>query len=198
MSSASKVKAAKAAAFQWRQDARTRGIVADDAAAEFERIRAQRGNLSASAIVDESRPKNAVLHPVFVWNDKEAAEYYRRMQARSLIRALVRVETPTEPEHREYVMIREPVSDDGSKDLDNLTPKPVRAKYLPMTEVVTRGDHLSSALAALQRKLNEASASLAEVTNLAAGSGTDKLAYIGLAAKALESASNAIKAAVNA
>lgn len=44
------------------------------------------GELTASLVVDEARPKNAPLHPFFEWDDKAAAEEFRLTQARAMIR----------------------------------------------------------------------------------------------------------------
>jgi len=41
-----------------------------------------------SAIVDEARPSESVLHPMFEWDDLAAAESYRREQARHHLREL--------------------------------------------------------------------------------------------------------------
>jgi hypothetical protein len=43
--------------------------------------------------VDEARPEDAVLHPVFTWDDPVAAEKYREIEARTLIKR-VRVICP--------------------------------------------------------------------------------------------------------
>lgn len=40
-------------------------------------------------IVDRARPDDAPLHPHFQWSDPEAAELYRRWQARSLVNHLI-------------------------------------------------------------------------------------------------------------
>lgn len=53
---------------------------------ELERIRQKHdGKLLPANIVDESRPKTAVLHPEFEWNDKKAAELYRQYRARNIV-----------------------------------------------------------------------------------------------------------------
>lgn len=65
------------------------GTTAQAAGEELARIEAEHGSLSPSLVVDESRDESAVLHPVFDWNDKTAAEKYRRVQAGNLIRAVV-------------------------------------------------------------------------------------------------------------
>ena len=66
-----------------------RSVTPGDAWHELNRIRESRdGQLHARDVVDESRPNDAPLHPVFEWDDAEAAEQYREHQARTLIRSV--------------------------------------------------------------------------------------------------------------
>ncbi len=61
-----------------------------DAYEVIEGIRAQcDGFVSPGAIVDASRPVRAVLHGMFEWDDKKAADGYRKDQARAIVQALV-------------------------------------------------------------------------------------------------------------
>ena len=46
------------------------------------------GQVTTQAIVDAARPADSPLHAMFLWNDKEAAETYRRQQAGLYIRCL--------------------------------------------------------------------------------------------------------------
>ena len=62
-----------------------RGITADEAAEELDRIRQKYGTLRPEYVVEESREESSVLHQCFQWNDAVAAEKYRTSQARKLI-----------------------------------------------------------------------------------------------------------------
>lgn len=53
-------------------------------------IRARAGYLTPALVVEEARDPESPLHGRFEWDDGEAAEQYRQIQARRLIR-LVRV-----------------------------------------------------------------------------------------------------------
>lgn len=55
---------------------------------ELERIKAKRGQLDPQGIVHEARPEDAPLHPAFEWDDAIAAESYRCVQARDLIKTV--------------------------------------------------------------------------------------------------------------
>lgn len=69
------------------------GIDPQSAGEELERIRQRDKTIRPEVVVDEARPEDAVLHPAFEWRDPEAAEKYRQIQARQLIKK-VRVICP--------------------------------------------------------------------------------------------------------
>ena len=64
-------------------------VSAEDAGKELERIRIKYGTLKAEDVVEESKAKDSVLHSVFEWNNKEAADAWRINQAKALIRNVV-------------------------------------------------------------------------------------------------------------
>lgn len=61
----------------------------EDRRNELKRIYERDGCLRPSAIVKEARPRRAVLHNEFEWDDKVAGHEYRLGQARKLIRITV-------------------------------------------------------------------------------------------------------------
>jgi hypothetical protein len=69
------------------------GVDAQTAGQELDRIRRRDGTIRPSVVVNESRPEEAPLHPVFEWRDAVAAEKYREHQATNLVK-VVRVVTP--------------------------------------------------------------------------------------------------------
>ena len=73
------------------------GVDAQTAGEELDRIRQEHGTLEPGTVVDESRPDEAPLHPVFEWCDPKAAELYREHQATHLIKQ-VRVIVPPRSE----------------------------------------------------------------------------------------------------
>lgn len=54
------------------------------------------GGLTASRLVDASRPEDAPLHGEFEWHDHIAAEEYRKEQAREIMRHLIIVQPEDE------------------------------------------------------------------------------------------------------
>ena len=75
------------------EDAVRFGIDPQEAGEELERIKQRDGTIVPAAVVDEARPDDAILHPAFEWQDPVAAEQYRLIQARTLIKR-VRVICP--------------------------------------------------------------------------------------------------------
>ena len=56
------------------------------------------GGLAPEVIVEEAKDPQAVLHTCFEWNDSQAAQKYREVQARTVIRNLVTVHIAKEEE----------------------------------------------------------------------------------------------------
>lgn len=76
--------------FRWKDGARApAGLSAAAVAQRLEEIRERTGALTPEAVVDDARPEGSPLHPAFEWNDRKAAEEYRKEQARHLIRSIV-------------------------------------------------------------------------------------------------------------
>lgn len=110
-------------------------VPAQDAGDELARIQSVHGVLRAADVVNESRPDDAVLHPVFEWDNLTAAEEYRKMQARQIIRAVVVQSTPGEEPKSVYVHV------DSA------------GGYMPMDVVASEPDLYSEAISELKAKL---------------------------------------------
>lgn len=72
--------------YRWRPGSRMVGSA--QVAGEVCESLAQRGELTAKTLLDESRPEDAPLHGMFEWDDAEAAEQWRESQAGAIIRAV--------------------------------------------------------------------------------------------------------------
>lgn len=106
---------------------------ADKAVKELERIRAKHGTLRPELVVEESKPKRAVLHNCFQWDDTTAAKLWRKQQAADLIRNIVVIVVDenvtcsvramvnvarTDDAKRSYIPITQAIHDDAAyKDL---------------------------------------------------------------------------------
>lgn len=71
--------------YEWRLKSLAKNIDPDLAVQELERIESVYGVLSAENILSESRNDNAILHPLFEWQENVAAEKYRMQQARFIL-----------------------------------------------------------------------------------------------------------------
>lgn len=74
------------AAYQWKRGS----FMSGDAqkAGEVCEMLERRGDLTPQALVEESRPDDAPLHSMFEWDDAQAAEKYREVQAGQIIRSV--------------------------------------------------------------------------------------------------------------
>ena len=82
---------------------------------ELEEMARELGDkLTPEAVVDRARSANSALHSMFSWDDADAAEKYRLLQARGLIRRVVvhlEPHKPNEPPVRAYLNV-----DRGSRE----------------------------------------------------------------------------------
>lgn len=117
------------------------GVSADDVVCELSRIHEDNGVLTAKAVVDESRPEDAVLHPVFEWDDHVAGEKWREHEARELIRSVV-VVSDDESERAPVFINTVRVVDGG-----------VVRSYEPAQTVVRDKQMLESSLALLRHQV---------------------------------------------
>lgn len=165
-----------------------KGVSAEDATAELERIYGIHGKLTSSAVVEEARPKGAVLHGAFEWNDKRAAEEYRRGQARTIIRAVLVVDDADEKKASPvFVHVRAQDQQPSGESREG--------EYHPTEVVVKRVDLFEQALSELERRVSSALASVEALKRAAQDSDdADRLARVALAVRALETASAAIGA----
>lgn len=89
---------------RWKNNANTGGVDAETAYHAIEDVRlAKGGEVSAGDVVEAAATCSHPLHPVFEWDDSEAARQHRLTQARSLMRSIeVVYEKSERPAHRVY------------------------------------------------------------------------------------------------
>lgn len=84
--------------YGWKIDGFAKGIDPAEAIKEFERIESLYGSLTPENVLDASKPKNALFHSLFTWDDTRAAENYRLVEARRLLNNIdVRVISDGQP-----------------------------------------------------------------------------------------------------
>lgn len=165
--------------FVFRPGSRVAGVDAEVAGAELERIREETGVLMPDAVVEESRPKDAPLHPAFEWDNKRAGQAWRVHQARNLIRA-IQVVQDGELRAPVYVNVRPESGADPSY-------------YQAVSAVVQNPDELQRAIGLLTEKLHAAQSALADIQRLAGERGPEAAALVAIAASALATARDAVQ-----
>jgi hypothetical protein len=162
------------AEYRFKTGARVTGVKPAVVARELKRLE-KTGRLQPPDVLDAARPETSPLHPAFEWDDGEAAEQFRLIQARQLIRAVVVISKGQTP-RSVYVHVQ---SDENH--------------YEPMEVVVRHQDRYTLALLELERRLRSAQEAIEELQHLASRTDQpDVLARINLAARAFEAAREAV------
>lgn len=158
--------------------------------AELARLNAKHGGLRPSVVVKAAEPKTSPLHSEFEWDDSKAGREYRLEQARKLIRVTVTV-----IEHGDGTTTVDPYIHVPATQAERMENGGGEGVYLPMSVVVQDADAFSRALTALLTKLNAAKAAAEELRAAADSSKEpDRMAMIGMAITALETAGAAVAA----
>lgn len=162
--------------FVYREGKRYR-VSAEVAGKELDRIRRQPGGLQARAVVDASASEEAPLHAIFEWENGKAADEYRLIQARNLIRS---VQAIGDDEVARSVYIHVPRLTVGE------------GNYQRADTLAEHVDAFTLAMAEALKNLSAAQARVNELSRLSDGS-PDRVAVIALAAQALATAERAIR-----
>lgn len=163
--------------YTFREGSRVGGIKPETVAAELARLR-KTGPLTTTAVLEAASDPDSPLHGAFIWDDTRAADLYRKEQARRLIRALIEVKD--DKPRSVYVHVSQTAEDEG--------------EYQPLDVVIRQPDALVLALIEAQRRLASARAAVDELKAAAANQPDDYIARIALAAQALSTAEQAVKA----
>jgi hypothetical protein len=161
--------------YAFRNGTKVKGVSADVAGSELDRIYRERGSLDPSLVVDEARPEDAQLHPAFEWHDEVAGENWRKYQARTLIRSV------------------EVVKDDQQAPVwINVQPTSMAASYVPADVVAITPDFLAVAVSEAAKRLSAAEDALSQLKRLAQEQGDDRAVLIAAAMSSLELAKQAV------
>ena len=169
--------------YEWR-DGGSHKVDAEAAVVELNRIKKRNGGtLTPQIVVEASKPKSAVLHAEFEWDDGKAGDAWRTHQARNLIRAprVVYEEGKGAP-----VFVNTRVTNDDRME---------RA-YIAAEDAAKSADLFTSALTILLEKVAQARKAAEEFQALAAHerpNEKERLARISVALKALDTAEAALR-----
>lgn len=84
------------AAYTWKTGSYLGKVSAQTAGEICEQLESE-GRLTAEALVEASRPKDAPLHDAFEWDNRKAAAEWRKQQARNIINSIQIVVQEAEP-----------------------------------------------------------------------------------------------------
>jgi hypothetical protein len=105
-----------------------------DLRSELLRIREEHGKLTAAAVLDDARQPDSPLHVAFLWDDGEAAEQYRLLQARTLIRSVkipFRRSSGDVGHVRQFYSINRPeIAERTYEPVEDITADPLATKIL--------------------------------------------------------------------
>ena len=141
--------------FTFREGARVKGGVdAQTVGEELERIAAETGGVTPQAVVESAKPADAPLHPCFTWDDEKAADLYRQGEARTLVRSVEIIVTPTEAPVPAFVSV-ERVDEAGARKSFS--------HYVPVSDAVEAVDLFDGAVASAQARIDSALKSLQDL-----------------------------------
>ena len=109
--------------YAWKIPSFAKNIDINLAIEEMERIESLYGSLTPQNILDASRPKNALFHTLFQWDDTLAAEHYRLQQARTILNNIeVTVVSDGSPKQiNVYEVVKQPSSNQIYKSINSMT-----------------------------------------------------------------------------
>lgn len=84
------------AAYKWKTGSHNSKVSAQIVGETCEKLEAEK-RLNAQTLVDISRPKDSPTHSLFEWDNRKAAEEWRRHQARNIINSIEVVVEEKEP-----------------------------------------------------------------------------------------------------
>ena len=158
-----------------------RDIPASVVAAELARLH-ENGRVTAEDFVEAAKPKSSPIHEVLEWNDKVAGHEYRLIQARTVIRAVVRVRSDG-PKRLPPQTLMVHVPDRSINKSGYYTYQDER--------LVENSDEYALALTELKRKLDSAESSFHELRRLSEGRG-DKSEALAIAIQGFNAVQQAL------
>jgi hypothetical protein len=132
--------------YAWKLAGLAKGIDINDAVQELERIEGLYGSLTPENVLNASRPKNALFHSLFEWNDSIAAEHYRLQQARTILNNIeVKIVSNGQPRHIAVYEVVSTPSGNQYKNIEAMTPNDVNfIKQRTLKELNILKDKLST------------------------------------------------------
>ena len=173
--------------WQYRETYRgVRSVPAETVGTALEDLRAT-GDLAPSRYVEAAKPKDSPLHPTLTWDDKKAANEFRLIEARTIIRGVIRVEVVEQVE----TPAKEPRVIGGYVHVPSENGK-TEGRYVPTELVVENVDEYERALTEARRDLDAAERRFHELRRLTEGRG-DKTEALAIAVQAFATVREALE-----
>lgn len=130
--------------YQWKTPVFSK-VSAQTAGEHIEKLSEEHGEVTPKLLLEDSRPKNAVLHPLYEWDNKKAAEKYRLHQSKLIIGNLVVVSTTSEDPQIPLVPVRAFVSVNDRNEKASYRPT-----LIALSEEATKEKIIANALSELR------------------------------------------------
>ena len=121
-------------------------------------IEEHEGCLTPEKIVEQSRAETAVLHGCFEWSNPKAAEEYRKMQAREILRHITIEHSEGEGEQAREVRAFWHIENDVSND--------DKGRYISLNRALEDGEHFEYILKTALKELNSFKRKYAHLSEL--------------------------------
>ena len=119
------------AIFQFRSGRSVKGVDAQMAGEELDRLRIEaNGLLTAQQVLDAARDAASPLHSAFTWDDNAAAEQHRLNEARKLIVSIRVFSTAAAKSMPAYINVRSPDGRGYKASVDVLSNEDLKARVL--------------------------------------------------------------------
>lgn len=149
------------ATYEWR-GGRYRGLDAQTIGEALDHLsRRLGGEVTSEAVLDAARDPESPLHGAFDWRDDEAAEKYRRLEARWLLRRVVVIRAK-EPAAPAWVSVRV-----QREDATSTSGTRTACVYRTPGQLRSRPDELEAALANAYDRLDAARRAVEELHRIA-------------------------------
>jgi len=135
---------------------------------KLEEIRSETGKIRPVDVVEDAKSDDSVLHPLFEWDDKKAAELQRLDQAGRIIRAVV---IEVERENHDNLEVRAFVCVDRPANINEEEAVHTGYTYTSIDQAISDNDSRSLVIGKLVDRINEARRTLHSMEMYAALTG---------------------------
>lgn len=119
-------------------------VSAQKAGEHIEELDRQYGEVTPKILVDDARPEEALMHPLYEWDDSVAAEKYRCSQARKIMSELITVQVS-----KEELELEEPI-----RAFVSVKPRNESASFRPIVAALSEEETRNQVIANARLELD--------------------------------------------